>query len=168
MAVVKPGAKGEFDCSSLVLACYKLAGLNVNVSGTTRSMRKILLATGKFKAYTSKDYISTDAKAKRGGIYLKEGSHVVMALEDGKGEVKNPYPEPTRTIYFDAVKKKVVCRGDNVKWVQYALNQNGYKLVVDGVFGQASNKALRDYQKKKKLVIDGRCGPDTRKHLKIN
>lgn len=154
------GAEGEFDCSSLVLTCYRLAGLNVNVSGTTRSMRQILLATGKFKAYTSKDYISTDAKAKRGGIYLAEGSHVVMSLEDATVKKNNPYIEPTRTIYYDTVNKKVVCRGEDVKWVQYELG-----VKEDGVFGQASDKALRDYQEKKKLVVDGRCGPSTRKEM---
>lgn len=76
------GAKGEFDCSSLVASCYRLAGLNISPALTTRNLRSALLATGKFKAYTSTKYIKSDAYAKRGGIYLKEGSHVVMALED--------------------------------------------------------------------------------------
>lgn len=78
------GGKGEFDCSSLVASCYKLAGLNISPALTTRNMRSALLATGKFKAYTGAKYIKSDEYAKRGGIYLKEGSHVVMALEDSK------------------------------------------------------------------------------------
>lgn len=72
------------------------------------------MATGKFKMYTDSNHLNSDKFAKRGGIYLAEGSHVVMALENG---IKNPYPEPTRTIYYDTVNKKVVCCGEDVKWV---------------------------------------------------
>lgn len=75
--------KGEFDCSSLVASCYKLAGLNVNVNCTTSNLRKALLATGKFKAYEDNAHVNTSAYAKRGAIYLSEGHHVVMALTNG-------------------------------------------------------------------------------------
>lgn len=78
------GAKGEFDCSSLVSACYKLAGLNIAANNTTLSLRRELLRTGKFKVYTDLKHISSDELAKPGGLYLREGSHVVMALENGK------------------------------------------------------------------------------------
>lgn len=77
------GAKGDFDCSSLVIACYILAGLNIAASGYTGNMKKIFLATGKFKAYTDAAHVRFDAYAKRGGVYLKENSHVVMALSRG-------------------------------------------------------------------------------------
>lgn len=77
------GAKGDFDCSSLVLTCYILAGLNIAASGYTGNMKSILAGTGKFKAYTDAAHVGSDAYAKRGGIYLKEGSHVVMALSRG-------------------------------------------------------------------------------------
>ena len=76
------GGKGEFDCSSLVASCYKLAGVNISPACTTRNLKSAMLKTGKFKAYTDQKYVNTDTYAKRGGIYLKEGSHVVMALED--------------------------------------------------------------------------------------
>lgn len=78
------GAKGDFDCSSLVLSCYILAGLSIAATGYTGNMKSILVGTGKFKAHTASKYISSDAHAKRGGIYLSEGSHVVMALSNGK------------------------------------------------------------------------------------
>lgn len=78
------GTKGDFDCSSLVLSCYILAGLSIAATGYTGNMKSILVGTGKFKAHTASKYISSDAYAKRGGIYLSEGSHVVMALSNGK------------------------------------------------------------------------------------
>ena len=77
------GAGGDFDCSSLGLSCYILAGLQIAASGYTGNMRKILEGTGKFKVHTDDAHTKTDAYAKRGGLYLKEGSHVFMALENG-------------------------------------------------------------------------------------
>lgn len=106
------GAKGEFDCSSLVAACYKLAGLDVSQSCTTRNLRKALLATGKFKAYSSTEYAWSENYAKRGGIYLKEGSHVVMALNDGKKVAKaaNTSNATTSVQYF----KKCTYTGSSI------------------------------------------------------
>lgn len=80
---VSNAAPGEFDCSSLAAACYKLAGLNVTVNGTTRTLRKQLLATGKFIEYTDAAHLTTDAYALPGSLYLREGKHIVMALEAG-------------------------------------------------------------------------------------
>ena len=86
VSILKHGiakGKGSFDCSSLVSACYKLAGLDINPYCTTRTLRKALLATGKFKAYTMYKHTSTPVYARRGAIYLAEGKHVVMALNKG-------------------------------------------------------------------------------------
>lgn len=77
------GAKGDFDCGSLIIACYILAGLSIAASGYTGNLKNILVGTGKFKAYTDAAHVGSDAYAKRGGIYLKESSHVVMALGRG-------------------------------------------------------------------------------------
>lgn len=73
----------ECDCSSLVACCYIMAGLHINPSCTTRNLRSALMATGKFVVYSDAQHLSNDTNAKRGGIFLKEGSHVVMALENG-------------------------------------------------------------------------------------
>lgn len=81
--------KGEFDCSSLVASCFKLAGLNVNVNCTTSNLRKALLATGKFKAYDDAAHLNTSSYAKRGAVYLSEGHHVVMALGSGSKASKS-------------------------------------------------------------------------------
>ena len=95
-SIVKNGGdiskgSGGFDCSSLVIACYVLAGLNMAADGYTGNMRNKLLATGKFRLYMDSKHLTSDKYAKVGGIYLKEGSHVVMALEDGSGIAKVQY-----------------------------------------------------------------------------
>ncbi|MCD8286173.1 MAG: SH3 domain-containing protein [Clostridia bacterium] len=77
------GGKGDFDCSSLVLSCYILAGLGIAAEGYTGNMVSILVGTGKFTKHTATNYLSSDAYAQRGGIYVKEGSHTVMALGNG-------------------------------------------------------------------------------------
>ncbi len=78
------GAGGDFDCSSLVISCYILAGLNMAPTGYTGDMHTRLMATGKFKSYSDSAHLGTDRLAKRGGIYLRSG-HTLMALEDGSG-----------------------------------------------------------------------------------
>lgn len=72
----------------------------------------------------------------------------------------NPYPEPTKNI-------KLNSKGNDVRWLQYELNQHGYKLIVDGIAGNLTIGALMDYQKKNNLVPDGICGALTRASLKI-
>lgn len=77
-------AKGNTDCSQLVAGCYILAGLSsLSPDCYTGNLRQALLNTGKFKAYTDSAHLNSDAYAEVGAVYLKEGSHVVMALENG-------------------------------------------------------------------------------------
>jgi len=78
------GARGDFDCSTLVISCYIFAGLKMTPDGYTGDMRSKLLATGKFQSYSDSAHISSDKLAKRGGIYLRNG-HTLMALENGGG-----------------------------------------------------------------------------------
>ena len=51
--------------------------------------------------------------------------------------------------------------GDEVKKLQEALNQNGYTLDVDGIFGNKTLAAVKDYQTKKGLTVDGIAGENT-------
>lgn len=90
--IVARGVSGarpsEFDCSSLVSSCYKLAGVNVNPGNTTRSIRenfKSIKVNGNnlFTIYTDNDHVNTDKFCEPGAIYLKEGSHVVMGIDYG-------------------------------------------------------------------------------------
>jgi hypothetical protein len=129
------GAKGEFDCSSLICACYKLAGVKVSASCTTRNMRKALIDAG-FKEYTDINHLTTSNYAKRGGIFLREGHHVVMALEDGG---QNPYPVPTSTLIKGD-------KGAKVKALQWQLRKSGVKeLKIDGSFGDITESAVKSY-----------------------
>ena len=54
-----------------------------------------------------------------------------------------------------------------IKKIQRALNRNGAKLSVDGIFGPAMGNAVKRFQRKKGLTIDGIVGPETLKALRI-
>jgi hypothetical protein len=49
-------------------------------------------------------------------------------------------------------------RGDSVKELQEALNAAGADLVVDGIFGPATEAALKSYQKKNGYIENGQVG----------
>lgn len=148
------GAKGGFDCSSLVIACYILAGLKIKPEGYTGNIKNILLATGKFKVYIEAAYLTSGIYAKRGGIYLLEGHHVVMALEDGEGNKKNPYKKPLTTVTKKSLENVI-------RWLQFQLNKalksvSGYiPLEVDGKYGNHTTAAVRKFYKLQGWKSDG-------------
>lgn len=55
-------------------------------------------------------------------------------------------------------------RGVQVDYLQKCLNTFGYNLVVDGIFGELTFRALADFQNKHRdmLVVDGIFGKHTR------
>lgn len=71
----------------------------------------------------------------------------------------NPYPEPTKNVRLNS-------KGNDARWLQYQLNLFGYKLIVDGVAGNLTIGALKDFQRTHGLAADGICGAKTREKLK--
>ena len=51
--------------------------------------------------------------------------------------------------------------GSSVSKLQTVLNEHGYGLAVDGIFGAKTQAAVRDYQKKNGLKLDGIAGKET-------
>ena len=52
-----------------------------------------------------------------------------------------------------------------VKWLQTRLNELGYKLDVDGSCGPKTTAAIKNFQKRKGLAVDGYCGAATYRAL---
>ena len=52
-------------------------------------------------------------------------------------------------------------QGADVSALQEILNKNGYSLSVDGIFGEKTQTAVKDYQQKNGLDVDGIVGVNT-------
>lgn len=71
----------------------------------------------------------------------------------------NPYPVPNRTL-------KRGFKGDDVKWLQFQLTKLGFDPKgIDGYFGTGCHIAVKNYQKSRRLDVDGSVGPVTRAAL---
>lgn len=71
---------------------------------------------------------------------------------------------PTATVKVDMPILRKGDTGEAVKTLQRLLLALGYKMDgygVDGSFGPATEKAVKQFQKANKLVVDGVCGIDT-------
>ena len=58
--------------------------------------------------------------------------------------------------------------GEDVRAVQEALAKSGTKLVVDGDFGPATERAVKEFQSAQRLSPDGAVGPLTRRLLGLS
>lgn len=77
---------------------------------------------------------------------------------------KNPYKDSGKVLKYNRL--FVGIPREDVRWLQWELREKGYQLQIDGKFGPKTDLALRSYQASThKLVVDGMCGPDTRKSL---
>lgn len=69
------------------------------------------------------------------------------------------------SIVLSNVKLRPGARGEAVRLLQQALNQQGASIRVDGSFGSATAAAVRDFQGASGLGVDGIVGPRTRSAL---
>jgi peptidoglycan hydrolase-like protein with peptidoglycan-binding domain len=66
-----------------------------------------------------------------------------------------------RTVTSPSDNVKLGDKGDGVKKIQFALKAAGYKVTVDGDFGNQTDAAVRQFQKKNNLKVDGIVGKIT-------
>lgn len=65
---------------------------------------------------------------------------------------------------WEALLPPTISRGsnsDDVERLQMILNEMGYSLVVDGIFGSNTEAAVKGFQKNSRLEVDGIVGPLT-------
>jgi len=98
----------------------------------------------------------TDQNIKNNGWV---GPQTIDRLKNPKSKKTNPYKEPSQQLHKGD-------KGTGVKWLQWALSENNYSLKVDGSFGPATDRAVRDFQKRNNLKVDGWVGPATKQKLK--
>lgn len=178
----------ECDCSSFVSVLMIAAGAREDdiVKGgncaTTSTLRSRAKETGMFDVLTHVKYLNSDKYLKAGDIVLKEGSHVVIVIENGvidndvlllqKAINKDMKPQPLLEednicgIKTKAQMKKVVIKkplfGVNKKYPNInKFIQRKVGSIQDGEYGPDTKKKVELYQKQHQLKVDGIVGINT-------
>lgn len=91
-------------------------------------------------------------------------------LHEEPDETKEPIPVTTKKGGFTMEMRvlKNGCKGDDVRALQILLIGNGFSCGswgADGNFGNATEMAVKNYQKAKRLQVDGKAGPETMRSL---
>ena len=143
----------ETDCSALVRVCVCYASGKNIPNFNTSSELSVLKATGLFDVYTDDAHCKSSSNLLPGDILVtKTKGHTVAVIS-----------VPNTNSDDGSLKRG--SKGTKVKELQTKLNKVGNNLVVDGSFGSATEKAVKEFQKKYNLTVDGIAGPNTIKKL---
>lgn len=157
----------ETDCSALVRVCVLYAlrktGRNNSVGNfVTSNQASVLLATGLFEELKGTKYTNQADYLMAGDILVtKTKGHTVVVLNNGD-KAGDDAPETPTTLGSRILKNGM--EGDDVKELQSMLLELGYDLGSrrdDGDFGDATESAVRKFQKEHKCDVDGQVGPQT-------
>lgn len=151
----------ETDCSALVRVCCAYAGImGLPSDFRTGNMPANLMKTGAFVELRGAKYTDQSAYLGKGDILVtKTHGHTVVVLDDGakyEGTVEaKEYALGERLLKHGA-------EGADVKQLQLYLIQLGYDLGrwgADGEFGDATELAVKAFQRDHELGVDGQYGP---------
>lgn len=82
-----------------------------------------------------------------------------------KNEVSEKQPSKVENKKPDIF--KIGSKGESVKTLQKKLNKFGYNLMVDGIFGVATQNAVYDFQRRNNITSDGIAGEKTLSKLDL-
>lgn len=154
----------ECDCSALIRVCVSYA-LGRSISDfNTSSELSVLKATGAFDVFTDAAHCSSSANLMNGDILVtKTKGHTVAVISGGVSGTTSTTTTTKKTpatIATPTLKKGN--KGANVKTLQSNLNAAiGAKLTVDGVFGNGTFNAVKNFQAKYGLTADGIYGKNS-------
>ena len=158
----------ETDCSALVRVCCAYAGITSLPDGfRTGNMASYLNKTGAFTELTGSKYQSQSIYLGRGDILVtKTSGHTVVVLSNG-----SRYEGTVHAVDYSLGDRilRHGCEGSDVKLLQEMLLKLDYDLGrwgVDGDFGDSTELAVKVFQKKARVDVDGECGPQTLAALK--
>lgn len=151
----------ETDCSALVRVCCAYAGImGLPSDFRTGNMPKNLLATGAFVELKGAKYTDQSAYLGKGDILVTAtNGHTVVVLDDG---AKYEGTTEAKTYALGERLLKHGCTGADVRQLQLYLIQLGYDLGkwgADGEYGDATELAVKAFQRIEGLNVDGKYGP---------
>ena len=168
----------ECDCSSFMHTCAIAGGANLSYGSNgyvTFNMVNAFVNSGDYEKLTASKYLTSDAYLKRGDILVRTSGHTAMVLGSGtKAEASKPSTTSnTTTSTSGGVKVTVTLttlkygsKGESVKALQILLNGYGCSCgEVDGDFGSKTLAAVKQFQRKNGLDVDGIVGANTWKAL---
>jgi hypothetical protein len=127
------------------------------IEGNTSAGKEVIPNGG---AVCEKSYVINNSRIAGYGrpAYDKDGNKETKHVEKKETKTVNKYTKPTSIVKRDD-------KGESVKWVQNQLNKKGYKIIINGDFGLSTYNAVREFQKKHNLLVDGIVGEKTTKEL---
>lgn len=184
----KEGTKGAEYRDEIYAACISAGGLRGDRYDPTQAKGfyvlvntnapAVLMEYGFMDSVIDAPVILTEAYSKLVGYATMEGIAKAAGLRKKTAQAPAA-TKPTTSATNAANKTMEACsvnlpvlengnEGASVKALQQLLLANGYKMQnngktysTDGIFGAATDKALRAYQKAHGLEADGICGPLT-------
>lgn len=176
---IASGVKTEADCSSFVYAVWSclLPELRSDSNAPTTSTANKFYEKFDFKVLSDTKYLTSGDYNKPGDLLNAAGHHIVMFASVGsKSQDKSQNPNNT-TGTTNKSKPRVASsypnlrfgsKGEQVKLLQRDLNYiSDSNLSVDGEFGKLTEKALKEFQAKYKLTVDGIYGAKSQSKLNI-
>lgn len=164
----KTSRKVNTDCSALVRVCIRYAfhklGISCNIPDfITSSEANVLLKSGYFKELKGDKYNKKADYLPAGAIQVtKTKGHTIVVITSGSKVEDDICPTPIYHLGDRILKNGMT--GDDVKELQSMLIELGLELGswgADGDFGDMTEMAVRDFQKRACIEVDGEVGPDT-------
>lgn len=156
---------GEADHVGIVISVANgyitvIEGNKHNAVGT-----RTIAVNGRYiRGYCLPDYASMADKPEPVRNWCKLLQTALNASYDLNLKVDGVYGPYTKQAvdrhYLWYVRQKPM-RSAHVSWLQDALNELGANLDVDGSFGPLTEKALKDFQKREGIDVDGYAGVQT-------
>lgn len=135
-------------CLAFAYAADRAKGTGIPISGAAW-----------YSDSASQDATVSQAAAQARAVWSGMTDAMVKDLDAKWGVTAATKPAPSKPVIPATVRKG--SKGAVVEQLQQALNRAGAKLTVDGDFGGKTDTAVRAFQRKHKLAMDGVVGPET-------
>lgn len=162
----------EQDCTGGTTANVKAAGHIMGIKAledipvdTYSGNMKARFTKAGFRALTGSKYLTGPKYQLPGDVLLYEGHHAAVNITYGKyADRTGSVPKPAEPAKLGDRVLKNGCEGADVKELQLDLIKLGYdcgKWGADGEFGDATEMAVKSFQRDHGLDVDGEFGPLT-------